>query len=104
MTLTNGPEPYVPDVHPAIKTLIPGYLASRRQDLAKLDAGMANSDFLALRKLGHNLKGSGGAYGLLPISQFGAEIEAAALASDLDRIRAAARALAAFLPRVVLPD
>lgn len=96
-------EPYVPDVHPAIQSLIPGYLANRQLDLEKLKAGMANSDFGALRKIGHDLKGSGGAYGLLPISRIGAEIETAALSKDLDSIRTAAQALAAFLPRVVLP-
>lgn len=96
--------PYVPDIDPVIRSLMPGYLENRRKDPARLEAALAAGDFTLLRKLGHDLKGSGGAYGLPPISEYGAEIEQAALAQDAGRIRVATEGLAAFLPRVVLPE
>lgn len=94
--------PYVPDADPVILSLLPGYLENRRQDPGKIRAALAAQDFTQLRQLGHNLKGSGGAYGLPPISEFGAEIEQAALAKEAGRIQAAVDALEAFLTRVRL--
>ena len=95
--------PFVVQADPVIKSLVPGYLDNRRKDLVTIEQAVAAGDFKRLRKLGHDLKGSGGAYGMAPISALGNIIETAALAADAGKIQEAARQLAAFLKRVVLP-
>ena len=79
---TNPQSPYLVKVDPLIAPLVPGYLKSRGEDVQRIPGLLAAKDFAALRKLGHNMRGSAGAYGLAPLSEIGARIEAAAVASD----------------------
>ena len=95
--------PFVVQADPLLQPLIPGYVASRRADLVKLGDALASRDLAALRKLGHNMSGSGAAYGIPPVSAFGKRIEDAALAGDLAGIASAVEELRAFLDTVKLP-
>ena len=85
---------------PILRELLPGYLARRRAELATLDDALEREDFKALRKIGHNLHGSGGAYGLAKISEFGRELEVAARASDGEAIRATIQQMRTFLDEI----
>ncbi len=49
-------------------------------------AAMQERDFERIRKTGHDLKGSGGAYGLDALSYLGTELENAASAQDGDLV------------------
>ena len=102
-TRTNPRAPYVVKADPLLAPLIPEYLNSRRKDLQKLADALAAKDFGTLRKVGHNMYGSGGAYGLPPVSDVGKRIEDAALASDAAKIGEALEDLRAFLDTVKLP-
>jgi HPt (histidine-containing phosphotransfer) domain-containing protein len=95
--------PYVVQADPLLRPLIPDYLRNRRDDVQRLVDLLAQQDFTALRRLGHNMSGSGAAYGLPPISALGKGIEDAALASDAGRIGALAASLREFLDTVQLP-
>ena len=95
--------PYVVQVDPLIAPLVPGYLENRAKDTQRIADLLAAKDFAALRKLGHNMKGSAGAYGLAPLSAVGARIEDAAVASDAAAIGAALEELRRFLQNVKLP-
>ena len=64
---------------PFARRLIGKYLENRRDDLDKLRHALANADFETVRTTGHNLYGSGAAYGLDEISLLGAKIEMAAI-------------------------
>jgi len=97
---TNPPAPYVVQVDPLIAPLVPGYLKSRNDDLQRIAAWLAAKDFAALRKLGHNLRGSAGAYGLAPLSEIGTRIEAAAQASDGAAIGVELEEMGRFLQNV----
>ena len=94
--------PYVVKADPLIAPLVPGYLKNREQDLGRIEQALAAKDFAALRKLGHNMKGSAGAYGLPPMSEIGARIEDAAVAGDGGAIGAALAQLREFLKTVRL--
>ena len=102
-TRINPRAPYVVQADPLLKPLIPDYLAKRRGDLERLADALGRKDFTALRKLGHDMFGSGGAYGLPPISEFGRQIEAAAQLADEAAIRATTADLREFLDAVKLP-
>ena len=71
---------------PFARRLIGKYLSHRKDDIDKLKDALAASDFETIRVTGHNLYGSGSAYGLDDISWLGASIENAADARDEEQI------------------
>jgi hypothetical protein len=95
--------PFVVNADPLLLPLIPGYLANRRNDLERLVSGLKEGDFLVLRKIGHDMRGSGGAYGMPPLSDIGERIEAAALAGNAATVAEATEDLRVFLELVKLP-
>jgi histidine phosphotransfer protein HptB len=102
-TTTNPQSPYLVQVDPLIAPLVPEYLKNRARDAQRIAELLAAKDFAALRKLGHNVRGSAGAYGLPPLSEIGGRIEDAALATDAGAIAAALEDLTLFLQNVKLP-
>jgi len=67
--------------------LVPGYLKQRRADVARIREMLATgADVASLAALGHQLKGSGGAYGLPEVSVIGGLLEARAAAGERDAI------------------
>jgi len=99
----NPQSPYVVEVDPLVAPLVPGYLKNREADVPRLREALAAKDFALLRKLGHNMRGSAGAYGLPPLSEIGARIEDAAQAQDGAPIGPALEDLQQFLQAVKLP-
>jgi len=71
---------------PFARRLIDKYLSHRKDDIDKLKRALADSDFETIRITGHNLYGSGSAYGLDDISWLGASIENAADAQDEEQL------------------
>lgn len=67
---------------PFAKRLMVRYIGRREEDLASMRSALDDSDFESIRVKGHNLYGSGGAYGLDRISELGGSLETAALAKD----------------------
>jgi len=72
---------------PFARRLIGKYLSHRKDDIEKLKRALAESDFETIRITGHNLYGSGSAYGLDDISWLGASIENAADAKDEEQLK-----------------
>jgi len=87
---------------PIVRELLPGYLSRRREELTTLEGALARRDFAKLRIIGHNLRGSGGAYGLEKVSEFGTSLETAAQAEDDDAIRDTIQQIRAFLKEIVI--
>ena len=73
------------------------YLKRRESDVPELRRALESSDFETIRTTGHNLFGSGGAYGLDEISALGQRIELAAENRDGPRIEALIGHLECFL-------
>jgi signal transduction histidine kinase/CheY-like chemotaxis protein len=69
---------------PVIADLVPGYLAARKDEIVLLEARLREKDLAAIRKIAHNLKGTGAGYGFPAFSQIGAELEAAAMEGNED--------------------
>ena len=67
-----------PDVVAGLAGLRTVYLDRRRAESNDLDRAVQNADFAALRKAGHNLKGTGAAYGFAELTDIGRALEAAA--------------------------
>ena len=62
--------------------LIPRYLANRGRDVETVAAAVERGDYQLIRRIGHNMHGSGRTFGLDELSAMGAALERAALAAD----------------------
>lgn len=87
-------------IDPIVRPLVPRYLENRRRELARLESLLADGKMAELRIIGHDLRGSGGGYGLPSLSVIGATLETAALAGDTAALRAGIDQLRDFLDRV----
>jgi PAS domain S-box-containing protein len=58
-----------------LEEIVPGYIANRRKETSEMSELLAASDFARLAALGHNLKGTGGGYGLPELTRMGAALE-----------------------------
>jgi len=85
---------------PFARRLIGKYLRHRQDDIGKLQSALADADFETIRITGHNLYGSGSAYGLDDISWLGASIEKAADEKDAQGIERLINELKAFLGKL----
>ena len=85
---------------PFARKLVSKYLQNRKQDVTRLTIALAESDFETIRVTGHNLYGSGAAYGLDDISWIGASIENAAEAQDAGKLKDLIDDLRSFLQRM----
>ena len=98
-------EPILVKVDPDLEDLIPGFLDNRRADVEKLHELVSTRNFADIRIIGHSMKGAGGGYGFDAITDIGAAIEDAALASDDATIITQTEILADYLARVEpVPD
>ncbi len=79
---------------------VPAYLENCRQNVVLMREALDRNDFEAVTILGHNLRGTGGAFGFQPITEFGAGLELAS--EDNDHVGASALlgALSSYLDRV----
>jgi CheY-like chemotaxis protein len=71
-----------PDSAPEMADLRVAYLDRRRAELCSLEQAVHEGDFAAIRKAGHNLKGTGTAYGFEEITEIGRSLEAAGKDGD----------------------
>ena len=76
------------------------YLDNRKQDIRALRAALANEDFESIRDKGHNLFGSGSAYGLDRVSELGMALEKTAKKKNSDDIGQLIEMLEAFIANV----
>ncbi|MEZ4431691.1 MAG: response regulator [bacterium] len=98
--IARADEPPIARVDPDLLDLIPAFLADRRVDIERIDAALAAGDFTVIERLGHSMRGTGGAYGMTEVSRLGAALEAAAAAADAAGCRALRDALAVHVERV----
>jgi HPt (histidine-containing phosphotransfer) domain-containing protein len=80
--------------------LIDGYLERRRDDVILARNALKQGDYEGLALLGHNLHGSGGAYGIPQLSRIGQDLERAARSEEAAGIEALIAQLDQLLDRV----
>lgn len=103
MTLPD-PDPAPGDISDDIRELTGLYLATRRADLARLDAALAAGDLAVIRAVGHAFKGSSAPFGFPEAGRIGAELEEAAQRGDRAAVEALVPRLRAALPPEGEPD
>lgn len=92
-------EKIIAHVDSDLSDIMPGFLARKRSDTRSILSTISSQhiDFEQLSRMGHNMKGEGGSFGLDPVSVYGAEIEQAAHKRDAEAIRRYASELAIYL-------
>ena len=65
---------------------------------------LRRSDYAQIRVLGHRLRGSGGAYGILKVTEIGSAIELAAGHDDATELESQLAALEECLSRLEIPS
>lgn len=101
-TLTGRKSEPLDIADPFARQLVGRYLEKRSGDLSKLEDALGKDDFETIRTTGHNLYGSGSAYGLDEVSRIGKELESRAEDRDGHAIARLLAELADFLDRVEL--
>ncbi|WP_353207077.1 PAS domain S-box protein [Sphingorhabdus sp.] len=82
---------------------IPAYLENCSHNVTIMQEALDRADFEAVAILGHNLRGSGGAFGFQAITDFGAGLELASEDNDLEKARALLRELSSYLKGIEIP-
>ncbi|NQT96865.1 MAG: Hpt domain-containing protein [Candidatus Marinimicrobia bacterium] len=67
---------------PEFQELIRQYVQYLTDAFSEVKEYLNQANFLKIQKFGHNLKGSGGGYGLMGISEIGQQIEEASKAQN----------------------
>lgn len=84
-----------------LEDLIPGYLEGRRRDLETLRAQLAARDYAGMLAVLHRIKGTGSAYGFIPVTETAKALETRIRAGDID-VAPELDALRAYLDAVTV--
>lgn len=95
-------EPIRLSVEPALRGLVPGFLANRRKDLEVIARALHSGNLEAIKVVGHNIRCFSRVYGFDALTALGEEIQQAAVEQSTLRIVHAQTQLADFLARVEL--
>lgn len=87
---------------PFARRLLSQYLQRRKSDLTRLRTALAEQDFASIQLTGHNLYGSGAAYGLEQISALGAKLEQAARTHQTEQISALVDEMERFVTKITI--
>jgi HPt (histidine-containing phosphotransfer) domain-containing protein len=79
---------------------IPAYLQNCRQNVITMLDALDRGDFETVTMLGHQMRGSGGAYGFQAITDIGAALQQASENADIDASRKSVGDMSNYLDRV----
>ena len=91
-------------VEPALRELLPGFLANRRKDVDLIGRALGSGNLEAIRVVGHNIRCFSSVYGFSELTAIGEEIQQAAADASTLRIAHARSHLADYLARVDFPE
>jgi CheY-like chemotaxis protein len=91
-------------VDPRLAAHTAKFVENRKGELGTILDLLARGDFHAIRTIGHNLKGAGGGFGMMVISDLGKTLETAAVKRDAGVVRTVVEELRAYLSRVRLVE
>ena len=89
-------------VEPALRELMPGFLANRRKDLEAIARALHSGNIEAIRVVGHNIRCFSRVYGFDELTALGEELHQAAQEQSTLRIVHAQAQLADYLSRIEL--
>ncbi len=90
----------VVQVDAEIQEAIPFFFELRKKNIADIMTALDGKDYDMVKRLGHNIKGSGGSYGFDEVSRIGLDLEKAALEQNDNAMRNLTGELEDYLARV----
>jgi HPt (histidine-containing phosphotransfer) domain-containing protein len=99
---TQPAEKIIVHVDSDLEDLLPGFLDDWKGEIESIREALERDDYETIRKLGHNMKGTGGSCGLEEITEMGRNLEEAAKAMAPEAIRVNLDTLSSYLARVEL--
>ena len=87
-------------VEKSLRNITPSFLAMKAKDISSARAAVERLEFQSVRRVGHDLKGEGRAYGFENLSELGEALEDAALRQDSVRALRLITQLSAFFEQV----
>ena len=85
---------------PRLQSVIPVYLAKRRDDIQAILSALTGADYDTIRTIGHKMHGTGGGYGFDEITEIGAQLERAAEVRNVEEIQRNVARLTEYLNRI----
>ncbi len=96
----NQEEEIVVRVEALLEDMIPDYLEHRKAEILNIHSALARKDFASLREIGHDIEGTGGAFGFKGMAQIGRSLRVAAAEGDQQGVQKFAEELSNYLDRV----
>ena len=93
-------EEHVVWIDPDIQDLVPRFLENQANNAELALQLSASGDFESIRRIGHNMKGTGKGYGFEVISSCGATLEQAAAKAQTEAIEEVAREIGSYIAQV----
>ena len=93
-------EEIVVRVEALLEDMIPDYLGHRKAEISNIHSALERGDFSSLREIGHDIEGTGGAFGFKGRAQIGRSLRLAAAEGDHQGVRRMAEELSSYLDRV----
>ena len=87
-------------VNALLEDLIPEYLEQQKEDVKCMIAACEQGDYETILSLGHDMKGTGGAYGFDALSDIGGRLVQSAREQNQEEVRQLLGALSTYLERV----
>ena len=94
-----GDEIYV-HLDATIEDMIPDFLEHRRENIRSILDALEAGDYEGVEQIGHDMEGTGGAFGFKGMAQIGRSLKEAALESEAGEVRRLAEELASYLERI----
>ncbi len=96
----NQGEEIVVRVEALFEDMIPDYLEHRKAEILNIHIALEGEDFTSLRAIGHDIEGTGGAFGFKGMAQIGRSLRLAAAEGDHQGVQKLAEELSDYLDRV----
>ena len=96
----NAGEEIVVRIDPLIQDIVADFLQHRRENASEIFVAMETADFEAVDDIGHDIEGTGGAFGFSDMALIGRSLQQAAKNGSLGDIRRLAEDLLSYLERL----
>ncbi len=83
-----------------LEDMIPEYLEHRKAEIPIIQGALEQNDYTALREIGHDIEGTGGAFGFDGYAELGRALRLAASEEDNSEIEKIADQMETYLGRV----
>ncbi len=83
-----------------LEEIVPGFIEDWIKETKSMQEALEKNDYDTIRKIGHDMKGTGGACGFDDVTDMGSKLEITAKNMDSDAIREILGALSSYFKKI----